>query len=115
MSKAKYIADTIRAVRKYNQLANSANNRGLEFNLTFTEVKKLSNSKVCYYTGVRFDPSSEDTKFSVDRIDCTKGYVKGNVVACTIRINKIKARLLEDRSNPHAVALSDIKALASKL
>lgn len=115
MNRAKYIAETVRASRKYSQLLNSANRRGIEFNLTFTEVKALTKVTKCYYTGEPFDPSSEENKASIDRIDASKGYVKGNVVVCCKRINNLKARLFEDETNPARSNFDDVKALMSKL
>jgi hypothetical protein len=51
--------------------------------------------KTCYYTNVTF---TEDggTARSFDRIDSDKGYVEGNVVACTIDINGKKSNLTFD-------------------
>lgn len=115
MNRAKYVAETVKASRKYAQLLNSANRRGIEFSLTFTEVKALTKVTKCYYTGETFDPSSEENKASIDRIDASKGYVTGNVVVCCKRINNLKSRLFEDENNPAKSNFNDVKALMSKL
>ena len=63
--------------------------------MSFEYVKKLLEYKTCYYTNIAF---TEDGPFarSFDRIDSDKGYIEGNVVACTIDINGKKANLSFD-------------------
>lgn len=74
----------------------SANKRGLEFNLTDANIKTLLNKKTCYYTGVAFDEDNDPMNVrTFERVDDTKGYVKDNVVAVTLRANRIKNILLE--------------------
>ena len=74
----------------------SANSRGLEFNLTDANVRKLLNTKVCYYTGVAFNENNDPLNIrTFERVDDTKGYVQGNVVAVTLRANRIKNLLVE--------------------
>jgi len=80
---------------KLHQLKHSATIRGKEFNLTFAEVKRLVKRKTCHYTGLKFDPSINDYQLTVDRVDSTKGYVSGNVVACLNVVNSMKEHLLE--------------------
>ena len=74
----------------------SANKRGLEFNLTDANIKALLNKKTCFYTGVVFDVDSDPMNVrTFERIDDKKGYIKGNVVAVTLRANRIKNLVLE--------------------
>ena len=74
----------------------SANSRGLEFNLTDANVRKLLNTKVCYYTGVAFNKNNDPLNIrTFERVDDTKGYVQGNVVVVTLRANRIKNLLVE--------------------
>lgn len=76
--------------------AENAKKRGIEFNLSHTSMKNLLGAKRCFYTGIILTKSSgkEDelklSDFTIDRIDGTKGYVKGNVVACCHAANQIK-------------------------
>lgn len=86
------IQSDIEIARKMINLHQSATSRGLEFDLSFETVKQLLSHTVCFYTGQKFE---EVGKFSmsVDRLDPTKGYVEGNVVACTVDINSKKANL----------------------
>lgn len=84
----------------------SARNRGLLFELTKEEFREISQQN-CYYGGE--SPSnickghilgSDFIYNGIDRIDNTKGYIKGNVVPCCIKCNKIKLDMsLEDFEN----------------
>jgi hypothetical protein len=73
----------------------SAADRKLEFNLSFESVKKLLNYQTCYYTNKKFEEEGPLSR-SFDRIDSSKGYVEGNVVACTVDINGKKSNLSFD-------------------
>jgi hypothetical protein len=64
----------------------------LEFNLTFDYVKKLLEYDKCYYTNVPFTEEGLSAR-SFDRLDNDKGYILGNVVACTVDINGKKNNL----------------------
>lgn len=77
---------------KLTQLYHSARDRKLEFNLTYKTVKRLITNKKCFYTGVEFQPEGTLSR-SIDRVDTSRGYVEGNVVACTVDINGKKANL----------------------
>jgi hypothetical protein len=85
----------IEVAKKMINLQQSATSRNIEFDLTFETVKHLMTRTHCYYTGVKFE---EDGKiaFSVDRVDSKKGYVEGNVVACTVDINSKKSNLTHE-------------------
>lgn len=76
--------------------AENAKKRNIEFNLSHTSMKNLLGAKRCFYTGIPLTKSSgkEDelklSDFTIDRIDGSKGYVKGNVVACCHAANQMK-------------------------
>lgn len=82
--------------RKMQKKAQNAKERGIEFNLSFQSMKNLLSAKKCYYTGVIMTKSDgEGQKMSdltIDRIDSSKGYVPGNVVACCYAANQLKAQ-----------------------
>lgn len=82
----------IKLVKRFQSTMNSAKSRGLKFDMTLKELKRLMNLKTCYFTGVRFTDEG-DNKMSLDRVDSNVGYIDGNVVACTIRINGLKDNL----------------------
>lgn len=90
----KSISD-LEVAKKMVNIHSSAQSRNLEFNLSFEYVKKLLEHNNCYYTNVEF---TEDGPYarSFDRVDNDKGYVIGNVVACTVDINGKKNNLSLD-------------------
>lgn len=80
--------------KKIIKVQQSAQGRGLDFNLTFSEVKKLLNAKRCYYTATTLNDTEKDpNQRTFDRVDNTKGYINGNVVACSKEFNQIKNNL----------------------
>lgn len=87
-----YVADKLR--RK----ADNAKERGIEFNMTFQSMKNILGAKKCHYTGLaltkpRASMPMRGSDLTIDRIDCTKGYVKGNVVACCHAANQLKSQV----------------------
>ena len=80
--------------KKLIQLKQSADSRGIEFDLSFVNVRKLMNAKICFYTRKKFGEDLDAR--SIDRVDSSRGYVDGNVVACTVDINRKKANLTHD-------------------
>lgn len=98
--------------RKLYSLERSAIKRGLDFNLEYNDLLKLYSTKRCYYTGVRFDEKIKDKQLTLDRIDRLKGYVKGNVVACTDKANQMKMHLFECQS---ALTYQQIRSLINKV
>lgn len=85
----------LEVAKKMIKIYQSAADRKLEFNLSFESVKKLLNYQTCYYTNKKFEDEGPFSR-SFDRIDSNKGYVEGNVVACTIDINGKKSNLSFD-------------------
>jgi hypothetical protein len=78
--------------KKLVKLQQSALSRGLEFDLKFHTVRRLLEKKTCTFTKIPFEESGPLAR-SIDRIDSAKGYIEGNVVACTVEINGKKANL----------------------
>lgn len=68
--------------------------RGLEFDLTDDFLLKLYDDQngLCYYTGypLKLDGDISFDTMSLDRVDSSKGYIKGNVVFCLNCINRMK-------------------------
>jgi hypothetical protein len=94
--------DDLTIARKYVNKANSAASKGLEFDLTFAEFKSLFKRKRCAFSGVELtdvDGGPAATDRTIDRIDNTKGYVSGNVVASCFFANQFRS-LWEDGQNP---------------
>jgi hypothetical protein len=91
----KPIISDVEVAKKLVNIHSSAQSRNLEFNLTFECVKKLLEYNTCYYTNVVFTEDGPNAR-SFDRVDNDKGYVVGNVVACTVDINGKKNNLSID-------------------
>ena len=85
----------IEVAKKMINLQQSASSRNIEFDLSFETVKHLMTRTHCYYSGVKFEDEGK-LAFSVDRVDSKKGYIEGNVVACTVDINSKKSNLTHD-------------------
>lgn len=82
----------LKVAAKYTNIIRSAVKRQLDFNLEIADVEDLVSQRRCFYTGVEFDA---EHVLTFDRVDRTKGYVKGNVVACTTQANALKNSLFE--------------------
>ncbi|MNF29684.1 hypothetical protein D3C85_1342250 [compost metagenome] len=84
-----------KVARKYLSKRSDAEQRGIEFSLSIRSMENLMKAKTCYYTGfVLTEPDGghmKATDRTIDRVDSTKGYVKGNVVACCNAANQLKA------------------------
>ncbi len=80
--------------KAYIAKASSTKDRGLEFDISFTSFKNMCRAKKCYFTGLDLTPEN----FSIDRVDSSKGYVTGNVVACHKAFNNFKS-LYENKEN----------------
>lgn len=105
--------------RKHLQLYKSAMSRGKEFNLTYSDVKRLLLRKKCAYTGVELTKSDGDTvrqtDRTIDRIDSTKGYVRGNVVAVSHAANQMKEMILEGQHSTIRHSFSELKRFVAAL
>ena len=89
--KPSHITD-LEVARKMLKIFQSAQDRGLQFDLSFSTVKDLLSHPTCYYTGRRFEDDGPFSR-SCDRIDSDRGYIEGNVVSCTVDINSKKSNL----------------------
>lgn len=87
----------IELAQKYINKRNNALSRGIKFTMTLQSMRNLMGAKKCYYTGVPLtNPSAGYAKASdrtIDRIDPSKGYEPGNVVACCHAANQLKAQV----------------------
>ena len=91
----------MRIASKLQSKQQNARKRGLDFNMTFQSMKNIMEAKKCFYTGVLLTESQEGhnpTDRTIERVDDSKGYVIGNVVACSYESNQLKA-MFEGRSS----------------
>lgn len=90
---------------KYYAKYKNATQRGIEFDLSFTDMKKLLKKTYCDYTGVLLDPNDDKLRPSIERIDENLGYVKGNVALVSVHANNFKSRVL-DHGGEESLALT---------
>ena len=91
-TKQQPVISEIEVAKKLINIYQSAQDRKLQFNLSFEYVRKMLEYKTCYYTNKPFTEDGPNAR-SFDRVDSDKGYIEGNVVACTIDINGKKSNL----------------------
>lgn len=92
---------------KYRNIAFSARSRGIKFDLTLDDIEGIILADRCYYSNVLFD--GERNIKTIDRVDSTKGYVSGNIVPCTSKINSLKNNLLEHKDTRLFESVHDLK------
>jgi len=81
-------------LKKFKDKRQNAKERNIEFELTIEDVAKLMKTKRCYFNNsYRLTLQQGPFQLTLDRLDNTKGYVPGNVVACSAYMNNIKGNL----------------------
>lgn len=79
----------------YKNKSQSAIERGLTWGLSIVSLRNLLRATTCPYTGVALTiPKQSQPKHSdltIDRIDSTKGYIPGNVMAISRAANNFKS------------------------
>ncbi len=84
----------LKVAKKLVAIATSAFDRGIEFDLSFASCKKVMTRKTCYFTGVKLTNTHLDpNQCTFDRVDNNKGYIDGNVVACSQEFNSRKGNI----------------------
>lgn len=87
----------LEVAKKLVAIKTSADSRGIEFNLSLKRVRQLLNTKKCFISGVKLNRIQQDpNQLTFDRLDNTKGYTDDNVVACSLRMNRLKDSLTID-------------------
>lgn len=87
--------------RSYTRKARQAAERGIDFDLTFPQFKKLYNSKKCHYSGMKIlHIASASNCWTIDRVNPAIGYTKENCVASSQWANYMKNNLVEQQISP---------------
>ena len=92
--------------QSYIDKAKYAKEKGLEFTISFNQYKRLVTRKKCEYTSLPFDTSPQH-KLTLDRIDNSKGYIPGNVVAICYFANQFKS-IWENPTNQVTLELAKL-------
>lgn len=77
----------LQLAQKYLNKAQSAKDRGIEFDLPFQSFKNIIRAKKCKYTGI---PLTKET-LTIERVNSKLGYIKGNCVAVSLAANQFKS------------------------
>lgn len=87
----------------YKSKSQSCKDSGKEFKLNLVAFRNLCRTQKCPYTGLVLTVPRKDrplpSDFSIDRIDNSKGYVKGNVMAVSRAANNFKS-IFENNNYP---------------
>ena len=80
----------------YRRKMESCKTRGIDFKLNLVSVRNLLRTQKCPYTGInltvgRPGKMALSSDITIDRIDNTKPYVKGNVMAISQKANNLKS------------------------
>lgn len=79
-----------------------ARNRDKELNISLNDLREVWESQkgICPYSGAILDLKSKDfkVKASLDRIDSSKGYVKGNVQFVLTPVNLMKGTMTHEQT-----------------
>lgn len=86
--------------KRYNNYREGARRRNLEFEITKKEFMEFWN-KECVYCGDLIGG------IGIDRIDSSKGYIKGNVVPCCGVCNRFKWGMGKDEFIQHCKKVSE--------
>lgn len=84
---------------RLNLAKDRARRKGLELNINLEYLEELFEKQHgrCKYTGVELaQTENKSNSISIDRIDYTKGYIKGNVVFTSTIVNTMKNDLTEN-------------------
>lgn len=97
---------------KYVNKWRDAQRRGIDFDLTLPQFRKLFSRKTCGYTGGKLILGDKDFNPTVERIDSDKGYTGGNVIVVADFYNRLKNTLFECEGSPY---LTDMKSVAKMM
>ena len=103
--------------RKYYEKYRNAEDRGINFDLSFTDVKKLLKETHCYFTGVEFSKEKgNELSMTFERIDENEGYTKENTKAVTYAANNWKSMVIDNGGSlSNNLTVEQIKLLLEKL
>lgn len=95
--------DDVTLAKRYINKFNKCVAREIDWQISFSDYKRLMKIKRCQYTGMELtDPDCEPNKptdRTIDRINAELPYTKDNIIICCHAANSLKA-VWEDNRNP---------------
>ena len=109
--------------KAYSAKVNSCQQRGISFELSIAQFRKLMLTKTCYYTGKKLTlqlgvsaDKSDTHRTTIDRVDNRLGYTKENSVACSKAVNEWKNTALESfRPDTRGLSVKNLIEILMKL
>lgn len=99
----------LQIAQSYQSKAAFCEKEGKEFGLSLLSYINIMRASKCKYTRAKIRRGAKGgDKLTIDRIDNKKGYIKGNVVACSLAANRFKA-FLEDPDR--SLSIQDIEKI----
>ena len=91
----------------FNIAKQRSKKKNIEFSIT---VEDLKMPEVCPLLGIKLDSYSDDIDVhpSIDRIDSSKGYIKGNVWIISHKANRVKSDATSDELIKIGMALKEL-------
>lgn len=81
--------------RRLGRWKSGAKRRGIIWSIEYEDIKDLP--LICYYSGIELTfKRGEFNTLSLDRLDSSKGYEKGNVVFSSVTANYMKSELSQE-------------------
>lgn len=108
--------EDVKYARQYAGKCRKSKERGINFELTFAQYKRLMKTKTCFFTGRKLQRAVEDQlhpdDLTLDRIDASVGYTFHNTVACCRAANMLKNHLFEQPGGLTRLTTSEFKRFA---
>ena len=93
----------------YLYKVHSSKERGIEFSLSLSDLRKIISKKKCYFSGQTIvSEKNNPNRMTLDRLNNKLGYTKENIVPCAYWVNQLKGELFE---NPEGRFHTDVKTL----
>lgn len=103
----------VRLAELYLYKFQSCQERGIEWALSLSDLKRLMKRKKCAYSGLAFD--NGNMRATLERIDSSQGYTKENTIVVGRKFNHIKGMLFENPRNSLSSSIKEIETFLYNL
>lgn len=110
--------EQVRLARKYHRQWSKARQRGITFELSLEDMRRLLDETHCWFTGMVLDDSAgqeQPQARTLDRVDASKGYTPENTVACSNAANNLKNQVFEGAATVMAMTPVQMLRMAQKM